>query len=216
LEDPVEFHMDGVTQVAINEKVGLTFASSLRACLRQDPDIICVGEIRDGETAEIAMRAAMTGHLVLSTIHTEDTISAIDRLKDLGVEPYLIASSLRGVISQRLVRKICPKCRKEVSPNLYDAENAGITHPEKFHFYKGTGCPMCFGTGYRSRTGVFEILTMDARVREAISKGANSTELRKVIIQRADFTSMLANARGLIETGVTTVEEVVRQVVSID
>ena len=216
LEDPVEFHMDGVTQVAINEKVGLTFASSLRACLRQDPDIICVGEIRDGETAEIAMRAAMTGHLVLSTIHTEDTISAIDRLKDLGVEPYLIASSLRGVISQRLVRKICPKCRKEVSPNLYDAEIAGITHPEKFHFYKGTGCPMCFGTGYRSRTGVFEILTMDARVREAISQGANSTELRKVITQRADFTSMLANARTLIETGVTTVEEVVRQVVSID
>ena len=112
LEDPVEFQIEGVTQVAINEKVGLTFASALRACLRQDPDIICIGEIRDGETAEIAMRAAMTGHFVLSTIHTEDACSAIDRLKDMGVEPYLVAGSVRGVISQRLVRKICPTCRE--------------------------------------------------------------------------------------------------------
>ena len=216
LEDPVEFHMDGVTQVTINEKVGLTFASSLRACLRQDPDIICVGEIRDGETAEIAMRAAMTGHLVLSTIHTEDTISAIDRLKDLGIEPYLIASSLRGVISQRLVRRICPNCRRETKPNLYDAEIAGIKNPSAQHFYKGAGCPSCFGTGYRSRIGVFEILTMNSEVREAIAQGANSTELRKVISTNKEFTSMLSNARELVESGVTTIEEVVRQVVTID
>lgn len=216
LEDPVEFQMDGVTQVTINEKVGLTFAEALRACLRQDPDVICVGEIRDGETAEIAMRAAMTGHLVLSTIHTEDTISAIDRLKDLGIETYLIASSLRGIISQRLVRRICPNCRTEVQPDAYTAELAGISHPEKYTFYKGKGCPQCFGTGYRSRTGVFEILTMNAQVREAISSGANSTELRKAITQSGNFTSMLANARQLVEEGVTTLEEVVRQVVTID
>ena len=119
LEDPVEYQIEGVTQVAINEKVGLTFASALRACLRQDPDVICVGEIRDGETAEIALRAAMTGHLVLSTIHTEDTISAIDRLRDLGIEPYLIASSVRGIISQRLVRRICPNCRTQIQPDPY-------------------------------------------------------------------------------------------------
>ena len=113
LEDPVEYHIKGATQVQINEKVGLTFASGLRSVLRQDPDIICVGEIRDGETAEIAMRAAMTGHLVITTIHTEDAISAIDRLRDMGVAPYLIAAGLRGVISQRLLRKICPNCKTQ-------------------------------------------------------------------------------------------------------
>lgn len=215
LEDPVEFQIDGVTQVAINESVGLTFASALRACLRQDPDIICVGEIRDGETAQIAMRAAMTGHLVLSTIHTEDAVSAIDRLRDLGVEPYLIAGSVRGIISQRLVRKICPNCREEIKPDPHLAEFAGIEHPEQYHFYHGRGCHMCFDSGYRGRIGVFEILSVNAKLRDAISSGANGTQLRKIVYASDDFTPMIVNARELAEKGVTTLDEVIRQVATI-
>lgn len=215
LEDPVEFQIDGVTQVAINEQVGLTFASALRACLRQDPDIICIGEIRDGETAQIAMRAAMTGHLVLSTIHTEDAVSAIDRLNDLGVEPYLIGGSVRGIISQRLVRRICPNCREEIKPDLQLAEIAGIEHPENYHFYHGKGCHQCFDSGYRGRTGVFEILTVNAKIRDAISSGMNGTQLRKMVNESGDFTPMIVNARELAEKGVTTLDEVVRQVATI-
>lgn len=214
LEDPVEFQIEGVTQVAINEKVGLTFASALRSCLRQDPDIICVGEIRDGETATIAMRAAMTGHLVLTTVHTEDTVSAIDRLKDLGVEPYLIGGSLRGVVSQRLVRKICPNCREEVRPDPDLLDLAGIKAAGN-HFYKGKGCYMCFDSGYRGRTGVFEILTVTARIRDAISEGMNGTELRRVVKEEGNFTPMIENGRDLVLKGVTTLEEVVDKVVTI-
>ena len=215
LEDPVEYQIEGVTQVTINEKVGLTFAEALRACLRQDPDIICVGEIRDGETAEIALRAAMTGHLVLSTIHTEDAVSAIDRLKDIGVEPYLISGSLRGIISQRLVRKICPDCRTEVSPDYEAADLVGIKDPDHFHFFKGAGCHRCFNTGYRGRTGVFEILTLNARLKDAINSGIPSSELRKEIYN-SDFVPMIANARDLIAKGVTTVDEVLSEVATIE
>ena len=189
LEDPVEFfQIDGVAQVAINEKVGLTFASALRACLRQDPDIICIGEIRDGETAEIAMRAAMTGHLVLSTIHTEDTISAIDRLKDMGVEPYLIAGSVRGVVSQRLVRRICPNCKMEITPDpdLVDLVNMGSERDAKF--YKGRGCHMCFDSGYRGRTGVFEILPITAHIRDRISEGVTGSMLRREVASDEIYT----------------------------
>ena len=215
LEDPVEYQIDGVTQVTINEKVGLTFAEALRACLRQDPDIICVGEIRDGETAEIAMRAAMTGHLVLSTIHTEDAVSAIDRLKDIGVEPYLISGSLRGIISQRLVRKICPECRQETTPDPIAADLIGIKDISQFHFYKGAGCHRCFDTGYKGRTGVFEILTLNSVIRDTINSGASSSELRKVIAG-SDFTPMIVNARDLVEKGITTVEEVLSEVATIE
>lgn len=215
LEDPVEFQIDGITQVAINESVGLTFATALRACLRQDPDIICVGEIRDGETAQIAMRAAMTGHLVLSTIHTEDAVSAIDRLRDLGVEPYLIGGSVRGIISQRLVRKICPNCREEIEPDQQLLDLAGIDHPEKYHFYHGRGCHMCFDSGYRGRIGVFEILSVNAKLRDAISNGMNGTQLRELLAGSEEFTPMIVNARELAEQGVTTLDEIVRQVATI-
>jgi len=215
LEDPVEFQIDGVTQVAINEKVGLTFASALRACLRQDPDIICVGEIRDGETAEIAMRAAMTGHLVLSTIHTEDAVSAIDRLKDLGVEPYLIGGSVRGIISQRLVRRICPNCREEVRPDPATLDLIGISDPQNYHFYHGRGCHLCFDSGYRGRIGVFEILPMSAKLRDAIAAGMNGSDLRKLVSQ-VDFTPMIVNGRELVKKGVTTAEELLRVVVTVE
>ena len=215
LEDPVEYQIEGVTQVSINEKVGMTFASALRACLRQDPDIICVGEIRDGETAEIAMRAAMTGHLVLSTIHTEDAISAVDRLKDMGVEPYLISGSLRGIISQRLVRRICPECRQEVEPDPFKCDLIGIKDYQNLHFYKGAGCHKCFNTGYKGRTGVFEILTLNSALKDAINSGMPSSELRKAIYA-SDFTPMIVNARDLIERGVTTVDEVLSEVATIE
>lgn len=215
LEDPVEFQIEGVTQVAINEKIGLTFASALRSCLRQDPDIISIGEIRDGETASIALRAAMTGHLVLTTVHTEDAVSAIDRLKDLGVEPYLIGGSLRGVVSQRLVRKICPNCREEYTPDPEIIDLAGI-NPLNKHFYKGKGCYMCFDSGYKGRTGVFEILTIDSFLRDQISKGINGNELRKLVSERGNFTTMIANGRDLVEKGVTTVDEIVDNVVTVE
>ena len=216
LEDPVEFQIDGVAQVAINEKVGLTFASALRACLRQDPDIICIGEIRDGETAEIAMRAAMTGHLVLSTIHTEDTISAIDRLKDMGVEPYLIAGSVRGVVSQRLVRKICPNCKMEITPDpdLVDLVNMGSERDTKF--YKGRGCHMCFDSGYRGRTGVFEILPITAHIRDRISEGVTGSMLRREVASDEIYTPMIVNGRQLVREGITTVEELIRTIITVE
>lgn len=214
LEDPVEFKIDGVTQVQINEKIGLTFATALRSCLRQDPDIISVGEIRDGETAEIAMRAAMTGHLVLTTVHTEDAISAIDRLKDLGVEPYLIGGSLRGIISQRLVRRICPNCREKEIPNPDMVDLAGMNiHND---FYHGKGCYMCFNSGYRGRTGVFEVLPISSKIRDYISSGITGTELRNKISNDDMFTPMIVNGRKLVEEGVTTVEEIVSKVVTVE
>lgn len=215
LEDPVEFQIEGVTQVAINEKIGLTFASALRSCLRQDPDIISIGEIRDGETASIALRAAMTGHLVLTTVHTEDAVSAIDRLRDLGVEPYLIGGSLRGIVSQRLVRKICPNCREEYTPDPEIIDLAGI-NPLNKHFYKGKGCYMCFDSGYKGRTGVFEILTIDSFLRDQISKGINGNELRKLVSERGGFTPMIVNGRDLVEKGVTTVDEIVDNIVTVE
>lgn len=215
LEDPVEFQIEGVTQVAINEKIGLTFASALRSCLRQDPDIISIGEIRDGETASIALRAAMTGHLVLTTVHTEDAVSAIDRLRDLGVEPYLIGGSLRGVVSQRLVRKICPNCREEYTPDPEIIDLAGI-NPLNKHFYKGKGCYMCFDSGYKGRTGVFEILTIDSFLRDQISKGINGNELRKLVSERGSFTPMIVNGRDLVEKGVTTVDEIVDNILTVE
>ena len=214
LEDPVEFQIDGVTQVEINEKVGLTFASALRACLRQDPDIICVGEIRDGETATIAMQAAMTGHLVLSTIHTEDAVSAIDRLRDLGAESYMIGGSLRGIISQRLVRRICTNCKEETTPDPDVLDLVGIKDPENHHFYHGKGCPECFGTGYRGRIGVFEMLAVNSDLRDAISSGINGTDLRKKVAE-LDFIPMITNGQQLAYQGITTIEELLRSVATV-
>ena len=160
LEDPVEYNIPGANQCQINEKTGMTFAAGLRSILRQDPDVISVGEIRDGETASIAVRAAITGHLVISTLHTNDAVSTISRLVDIGVEPYMISSALRGVVSQRLVRKICPQCRKAYTPTEEEKRMVGIAENEDVTFYKGEGCQECGRTGYRGRRGVFEILRL--------------------------------------------------------
>lgn len=215
LEDPVEYQIKGINQVQINDKTGMTFSNGLRAILRQDPDIIAVGEIRDGETAEIAMRAAITGHLVLSTIHTSNAVAAIDRLVDIGVAPYLIAGALRGVISQRLVRRICPHCKKPYTPDESELEALGLPKDQEYTFYRGSGCPMCFHTTYRGRTGVFEVLKISNRVRHAINQGGKRDEVAQMLRQE-EFVSLEENSRRLVLEGVTTVEEAIRVMESAD
>ena len=210
LEDPVEYNIEGVNQVQINEKAGLTFANALRAVLRQDPDIIGVGEIRDGETAEIALRAAMTGHLVLSTIHTNDAKSSIDRLLGIGIEPYLIAGSVKGIISQRLVRRICPRCKMSYTPDDSELKMLKLPSNRNYTFYKGQGCPECFYTGYRGRMAVFEIMVFNSDIKRAISTNA-PVALEKAI-EASGFTSILENCRELVLDGVTTAKEVSRAV----
>ena len=209
LEDPVEYNIDGVNQVQINEKTGLTFASGLRSILRQDPDIIAVGEIRDGQTADIAMRAAITGHVVLSTIHTNDAVGTIERLNDIGVEPYLTASALKGVISQRLVRRICPHCRQQYEPDANELMDLNLPANVKKVFYKGKGCPHCFNTGYRGRIAVFEMLPVDRNIRSMITKGAQRTDIEDYL-KTTDFVSLHDNALRLVEEGITTSDEVLR------
>lgn len=216
LEDPVEYNIPGATQVQINEKVGLTFASGLRAILRQDPDIICVGEIRDGETAQIAMRAAITGHLVITTIHTEDAVTAIDRLKDMGVEPYLISAGLRGIISQRLLRRVCPHCRTEYVPDQKILEISPIKMLPGEKFYHGKGCDQCFHTGYRGRIGAFEILLMNDELRRAITSNADKQAFRETAARTSGYVTMMQNAEKLVEEGITTVEEVERTILVTD
>ena len=216
LEDPVEYHIDGVNQCQINEKVGMTFANGLRAILRQDPDIVAVGEIRDGETAQIAMRAAITGHLVLSTIHTFDALGTIDRLLDIGVEPYLISSGVRGIVSQRLVRKVCPFCRKEYVPEPEEFYDLGLKYDPEVRFYTGQGCPQCFNTGYRGRTGVFEILLLSRGVRALIVAGASREEIQDAIQHSEDFQTMAQSVADLVLRGVTTAQEARRTLISME
>ena len=207
LEDPVEYRIDGIRQVQLNVRAGMTFASGLRSILRQDPDIIAVGEIRDGETAEIAMRAAMTGHLVFTTIHTNDALSSIDRLLDIGVEPYLIAGGVRGIISQRLVWKICPRCKQAYTPSQEELELLELPQGD-YQFYRGTGCSECFHTGYRGRTGVFEILTMTPDMRHAIHQ--KDRKAMEEAVRRSTFRPILEDCAHLVAEGITTTEEIVK------
>ena len=211
LEDPVEYNIDGVNQVQINEKTGMDFANGLRAILRQDPDIIAVGEIRDGETAQISMRAAITGHVVLSTIHTNDAVGTIERLEDIGVEPYLIATALRAVISQRLVRRICPKCKKSYEATEEEVRRLGLSTEHKHIFYRGEGCADCFNTGYRGRIGVFEILEIIPEIRPLISQQAGRPAIEQELASaHSEFRTLRENAIQLVEEGITTAEEVQR------
>ena len=209
LEDPVEYNIGGVNQVQINERTGLTFASGLRAILCQDPDIIAVGEIRDGETAEIAMRAAITGHIVLSTVHTGDAVGAIERLEDIGVEPYLIGSALRGIISQRLVRRVCPRCRVGYEPTDEELADLGVKRRPGMKFWRGEGCPDCFNTGYHGRIAVFEMLPVNRQLRRLISSGATRDEIEDSL-QGTGFTTLRDNVLRLVEDGTTSVEEALR------
>lgn len=217
LEDPVEYSIAGINQVQVNEKTGMTFASGLRSILRQDPDIVSVGEIRDVETAQIAMRAAVTGHLVLSTLHTGDAVSTLDRLMDMGVEPYMLSTALRGVISQRLVRRICPHCRQEYTPKQEELEELGIDPrtASDVRFYHGVGCPDCFNSGYRGRTVVAECLIIDRAIAEAIRSHAPREELMKAVYA-SGFQPVQQNARELVLNGISTVEEVFRTIHTTD
>jgi len=206
VEDPIERRFNGITQVQVNPRAGLTFASGLRSILRQDPDVIMVGEIRDGETAEIAIRAAITGHYVLSTIHTNDALSTVTRLVDMGIEPYLVASSVKCIISQRLVKKICTHCKSEVEVSVTD--NRLLLTDYKTSFV-GKGCQHCNSTGYSGRTAVHEVLMIDQGLEELISRRASMEELRKFTRDRG-MRMLRDEVLELIDKGVTTVEEGIR------
>jgi type IV pilus assembly protein PilB len=210
-EDPIEYSLGGVNQLQVNERIGLTFASALRAYLRQDPNIIMVGEIRDLETAEIAIRASLTGHLVLSTVHTNSAAATVTRLINMNVEPFLIASTLLAVESQRLLRKVCPKCRKEVTYSNEVLTDAGL-NPKKIDFklYRGDGCKHCRGTGYKGRIGVFETLLVTGSIREAILERASNAEIEKKAISEGMIT-LRDSALSKLREGVTTLEEVIRE-----
>ena len=210
LEDPVEYDMAGINQVNINEKTGLTFAYGLRSVLRQDPDVIMVGEMRDGETAKIATQASLTGHLVLSTLHTNTAVSAITRLKNLGIQPYLIGSALNGIMSQRLVRRICGQCKELYSPTAEELLKIGLREgPVKMVFYKGKGCNACDRTGYRGRTGVFEILVLNSEIRELIANNAAEDAILKAAVS-AGMRHLIEDGVEKARQGITSIEEILR------
>ena len=208
LEDPVEYRMAGVRQVQLNVKAGMTFSSGLRAILRQDPDILMVGEIRDRETAQIAVQAALTGHLVLSTLHTNDALSAVYRLVDMGVEPYLVASVLLCSFAQRLVRCVCPHCREQYQPSIGLLHVFGLT-PEDGPFFHGKGCPRCGGTGYMGRTAIFEVFPMLDELQEMVTAGKSKQEIYRRA-RKLGIRTMADDAAKKIRAGITTAEEAIR------
>jgi len=213
-ENPVEFNLKGINQVQMNDEVGLTFANALRAYLRQDPDIIMVGEIRDKETSEIAIRAALTGHLVLSTTHTNDAPSTINRLIDMGTEPFMLSTSLVCIASQRLIRKICTKCKTQIHIQDEVFEEAGIS-PDRFkkiELFEGTGCSFCNNTGYKGRMGIFEVMRIDDDIRQLIEGDANSIEIEKAALEKGMVNLREAALRKL-EMGLTTFDEVLRETI---
>jgi type II secretory ATPase GspE/PulE/Tfp pilus assembly ATPase PilB-like protein len=219
IEDPVEYDIEGVNQIQVNTTSNLTFASGLRSIVRQDPDIILVGEIRDGETANISVNAAMTGHLVLSTLHTNDAATTFPRLLDLGVEPYLIASTVNVVIAQRLIRRICLKCRvseafdfnsvvlaNQISEDLIKKY---FPSPKEARVYRGKGCEVCHETGYVGREGIFEIIILDDEIRSAIVSRKDASEVKKIAI-KSGMKTMLENGIEKVKSGITTIDEVLR------
>jgi type IV pilus assembly protein PilB len=211
-EDPVEYNIEGINQVQIHEEIGLTFAKSLRAFLRQDPNIIMVGEIRDSDTGSIAVKAALTGHLVLSTVHTNDAPSTIDRLVDMGVEPFLVAASLNLVCAQRLVRRICPKCKAQVDVHPEALRELGISETEaaNMRFFSGRGCPHCNNTGYSGRQGVFEVMPISPTLRKMILDRVSGEVIKKQAIDEGMLT-LRQDALVKLRAGITAVEEVLRE-----
>ena len=207
IEDPVEYQLPSIAQISVHHKINLDFATGLRHILRQDPDVIMVGEIRDLETAEIAIQAALTGHLVLSTLHTNDAPSAITRLVDMGIEPYLLSSSIVGILAQRLVRKICPQCKEEFLPSDKECESIGLSKP--LPLYRGKGCSHCFDSGYKGRHAIFELLEIDYPIQKQIVKSPDGIELKKIALERG-MKTLLDSGRQLVIDGQTTIEEVLR------
>jgi type IV pilus assembly protein PilB len=209
VEDPVEYELDFCNQVQVNERIGLDFGTALRSLLRQDPDVMMIGEIRDNETARIAVQAALTGHLVLSTLHTNDAASSITRLVNIGIDEYLIAASLNAVLAQRLVRKICPKCKTEykVPENIRrHIANSGIKTKQLF---TGSGCDDCRGSGYLGRMGIYELLVVDEKFRDMINKDSSVSNMRSVF-RRSGQPRLFDDGVKKVEQGLTTIEEVLR------
>lgn len=207
VEDPVEYQLKGVQQTQVHVKAGLTFAAALRSFLRQDPDVLMSGEIRDRESAEVALQAAVTGHLVLTTLHTVDAPSAAVRMVEIGLEPFLVGQSLQGVIAQRLVRKVCPDCREEYAPSIEALDFLGLRHMVgKTQFYRGKGCETCRGTGYRGRTAIFEVMQIDRELGRMISDGKDADALAKRASEKG-FVTMSEVARQKVLEGIITAEE---------
>lgn len=211
VEDPVEYQLNGITQMPIHRQAGVTFPSALRAILRQDPDVVMIGEMRDHETAEIAMQAAMTGHLVLSTLHTNDAVGAIPRLRDLGIPDYLVAATLDGILAQRLVRRLCRECRVTYEPAPEAVATVSQRPVERTTLYRGAGCATCRGTGFKGRIGIFELLVVNDELRDAITRGATRNQVRELAERQKMFT-MREDGWDKCARGLTTVEEVLRVV----
>ncbi|WP_027398493.1 GspE/PulE family protein [Anaerovorax odorimutans] len=209
VENPVETIITGITQVEVNTKAGLTFASALRSILRQDPDIVMVGEIRDEETADLAIGAAITGHLVFSTLHTYDASSAVIRLIDMGIEPFMVSAALSGVVSQRLIRKICPKCKIKYEATQEEIEILNLDKDKKLYLYKGEGCEYCNGTGYKGRTAIHEVMYISSKIRKAIYEGQSVDDIKKAAIEEGMIT-LFENVRIRVLEGVTTYEEMLK------
>ncbi len=209
VEDPVEYQLSGVGQMQVNAKIDLTFASGLRAFLRQDPDVIMVGEIRDRETAEIAIQASLTGHLVLSTVHTNDAPGAVTRLVDMGVEPFLVSSTLIGVLAQRLVRNLCSACKKPYTPTSAELQELRMAPQSGLTFYKENGCPECLETGYRGRSGIYELLVVDDDVRPLVLRNADAGTIKRKAVENG-MTTLLADGVRKVTAGKTTTEEILR------
>ncbi|MBL4869488.1 MAG: type II secretion system ATPase GspE [Robiginitomaculum sp.] len=206
VEDPIEYILDGIGQTQVNNKEEMTFAAGLRAILRQDPDVVMVGEIRDPETASIAVQASLTGHLVLSTVHTNSSVAAITRLRDMGVEKFLLASTITAIVAQRLVRRLCPTCKTSYTPDVSELKLLGLRG--KHVFYKANGCEDCHNIGYQGRVGLYEILVMDDKLREMIHDGAREQDMEKYAFRQLD-TLLQSGARHVVE-GVVSAEEVIR------
>ena len=211
LEDPIEYRLEGISQTQVSDRKGMTFAGGLRHVLRQDPDIIMVGEIRDAETARMALQSALTGHLVFSTLHTNDAAGAVTRMLDLSVEPYLLASSLLGVLAQRLIRRVCLECRTTYEPTPDDWRRWGLTDAEveRHTPYKGRGCPACQGSGYRERVGIFELLVITEPIREMILHRAKVSSIKALSLENG-MTTLRANGIAKANAGITTMDEVAR------
>lgn len=211
IEDPVEYNLKGIAQIGVQHKIKLDFATGLRHILRQDPDIIMIGEIRDAETANIAIQAALTGHLVLSTLHTNDAPSAVTRLVDMGIEPYLLSSSLVGVLAQRLVRKICPDCKQSYQPSERELQSLSFT-PEDLPSgmaFQGAGCPACFGSGFKGRHGLYEMMIINNAIKKQIVKSPDAVEIRQISLE-CGMTTLSDHGRELVKKGLTTIAEVLR------
>ncbi|MEJ2581627.1 MAG: ATPase, T2SS/T4P/T4SS family, partial [Acidobacteriota bacterium] len=211
-EDPVEFQLVGINQVQMKESIGLNFAAALRSFLRQDPNIVLVGEIRDFETAEIAIKAALTGHLVLSTLHTNDAPSTINRLMNMGIEPFLVATSVNLIVAQRLIRRVCEKCRQVEDVPLQALLNVGFSEEEapNIELYRGRGCEECNQRGYRGRIGIYEVMNITEDIRELILSGASAVELRRKALEEG-MIGLRQSGLQKIRDGITTIDEVVRE-----